>query len=165
MTELKSKVLHAAVATLLFFLPLAAFLHPVDLYVLMGAVSVVTSLAAVHAYWPALRFSVSRSISDLDKTDVLSMSIILVFLSIAARETYVTFHMTVLPLTIGRPDEYFVPLSFFRYAAITAAVMALTARDDIIGPRYLRRVPGWPRAILSLFAGVMVGIIVLKYLR
>lgn len=164
MRALKSKVLHAAVFLQLAFFPVVAMTDPISLYVMVGAISFVSSVSVVHAYWPALRHSVSRSISDLDKADILSMAIILAFFSIAARELYSTFYVGLVRTedTASVSDDYFLPLAFFRYTAVVAALMALSSRNDVIGPPIMRRVPGWPRALVSLGIGVIVGIILLK---
>lgn len=164
MRALKSKVFHAAIVLLLAFFPVLASVNTIDLYVIIGSVSVVTSISVVHAYWPALRYSVSRSIKDLDKADILSMAIILAFFSIAARELYSTFYVGLVRVaeTSNVGDDFYLPLAFFRYIAVVAALMALSSRNDIIGPSYMRRVPGWPRALVSLLIGVIIGFVFIK---
>lgn len=159
MRVLKSKVFHASLALLAAFVPLAIAVKPTDLYLLIGSVAFTTSIAVVHAYFPALRATVSRSIGDLDRGDILTMAILLAFVSIFLREAYVTFYRGMMPLPIGRPEDYFLPLAFFRYIAVVAALMAVATQPGNLGPLYLYKIPGWPRAVISLLSGIVLGFV------
>lgn len=154
---LNSKVIHLALALLLLYIPFALFLSPMQLYLLSGSVLLSTSLTAIYAYWPVVRYTLKSDVSRIDKTEVLTMGIILLFLAVASREAYITFWREVFPVAPVRPEDYYYPLSFIRYMAAVAAVLTLCARRMVLGPPPLRKIPGWPATVLSVFAGLLIG--------
>lgn len=160
---LQSKVIHLAVALLAFFVPLVLLLEPLTLYMYTGSVLFSTSIAAVLAYWPVVRYTMHTRTHKIDRTDVLSIGIVLLFTATAFREVYVTFWREFFPLRATRLDEYFYPLSFVRYIAIVAAIMSLCARRITYGPHAFRRIPGWPAAIMSVSLGIAIGTAMVIY--
>lgn len=154
---LNSKVIHLAMALLLLYIPFALLLSPTQLYLLSGSVLLSTSLTAIYAYWPVVRYTMKSDVSKIDKTEVLTMGIILLFLAVASREAYITFWREVFPISNPRPEDYYYPLSFIRYMSAVAAVLTLCARRMVFGPSKLHRVPGWPASVLSVFAGLIIG--------
>lgn len=160
MRVLRSKVFHAAGIMLAAFVPLAVLVPSDHLYLMIGSVAFTTSIAVVQAYLPALRGAISQSIADLDETDVLTMAIVLAFTSVVFREAYVTFFRTFYPMgEAGRPSDYFLPLAFFRYMAVVAALMAVATQPGNLGPMFLQKIPGWPRAVVSLISGLILGVV------
>jgi len=157
MLAIKSKLLHVALVLLLAFIPAVAFINATHLYILLGAVLFTTSVSVVHAYWPPLRVALDVSVHELNMVDYLTMGIVLIFTFTSIREGYITYNQVFNPLPITRTADYFVPLAFARYGAIVAAYMALAARHFFLGPSFLNKVPGWPRAVLSLAIGVVAG--------
>lgn len=156
-TLLHSKVVHLALALLAFFVPLAVMFKPYQLYMLTGSVLLCTSITAVFSYWPVVRYTMKVRVTYIDKTDALTLGIILLFSATAFREAYVTFWREFYPLEQQRPSDYFYPLSFARYVGCVAAIMSLCARHMDFGPARLRRLPGWPASILSILAGLILG--------
>lgn len=154
----KSKVVTVAIALLASFIPLALLTDDGVLYVVVGAVLFTTSLAVVHAYWPALKVAINYSVEKLKYVDLLTMAIVLGFVGIAFREMYVTGYRVLYVQGLGRDDEYFVVLSFFRYTAIIAAVFALLAQKVETGRSIMDRIPGWPHVILSVGAGLILAV-------
>ena len=161
---LQSKVAHLAIALLAFFVPMALLLDPLTLYLITGSVLFTTSVTAAAAYWPVVRYTLRTRAHYINKTDVLSIGIVLLFTSTAFREVYITFWREFFPLRSTRPDEYFYPLAFVRYMGIVAAVLSLCARRVIFGPSLFRKIPGWPSAILSVLVGIAIGTGMMLYL-
>src|SRR6478736_3457341 len=158
MLAIKSKLLHVAVLMLLAFFPLVFLFNPTQLYIVLGSVLFATSVSVVHAYWPPLKLALDQSIEELNFVDYLTMGIVLIFAFTSVREGYVTYAQVFNPLAVVRPDEFYIPLAFTRYGAIVSAYMALAARHFFMGPRFMQRVPGWPRAVLSLMVGAILGV-------
>lgn len=150
MQAVRSKVLHVAMVLLLLFIPITYLVPSYALYKILGVTSVVTSSAVVYSYWPTLKYSVSQTIRELDRTDVLSMAIILIFASIAFREGYVMALQAFYPLGDSREAGYYLPPAFVRYSFIISALLALTSRNR-------SSLPGWPYAIISLGLGIVLG--------
>lgn len=163
MLAIKSKLLHVALVLLLAFIPAILFVSPVHLYILLGAVLFTTSVSVVHAYWPPLRVALDQSVDQLNMVDYLTMGIVLIFAFTSIREGYTTYTQVFNPLPITRTADYFVPLAFTRYGAIVSAYMALAARQFFLRPRFMYNVPGWPRAVISLVCGVIVGAVLLLF--
>lgn len=157
MLAIKSKLLHVALVLLLAFIPVVLLIDATHLYILLGAVLFTTSVSVVHAYWPSLKIALDLSVDDLNMVDYLTMGIMLIFMFTSVREGYITYNQVFNPLSVTRPSDYFVPLAFARYGAIVAAYMALAARHFFLGPRFLNKLPGWPRAVISLMIGVVAG--------
>lgn len=153
----KSKLLHVALVMLIAFFPVALVFDPTQLYVLLGGILFATSISVVHAYWPPLKIALRQSITNLNFVDYLTMGIVLIFAFTGVREGYVTYNQVFNPLNITRPTDFYMPLAFTRYGGIVAAYMALAARHFLMGPRFLNRVPGWPRAVISTTLGVVLG--------
>lgn len=141
----------------LAYIPMLFIFSPLQLYLLTGSILMTSSVACVAAYWTVIGASVKLRIRQLDRTDILTFGILLLFAGTAFREGYVTFWREFFPLSDFRPGLYFQPLSFIRYTCIVASMMALSARKSIIGPVYMTRVPGWPHMFISLTLGIMVG--------
>ena len=162
MRAFKSKVMHISLVLLTAFFPLAFLVEPFDLYIMIGTMAFALCIAVVHAYWITIRTAVSGSIHELNKTDAMAMALILVFTFSAVREIYITSGMMFDPLPIGRPDEYYLPLAFFRYGGgVIAPALALYARDKVATHGLMgRRIPGWPRIILPLVVGLAIGIFI-----
>lgn len=154
---MNSRVVYIAIILLLLFVPMAMVLDPLVLYLLTGSVLMVTSTVAVFMYWPVIHYALMAQVGDVDKTDILTFGIILLFAGTAFREGYITFWRELFPLFQLRPVEYFYPLSFIRYTCIVASIMALCARDMVFEHKYPGRLPGWPTAILSVVAGIAMG--------
>lgn len=154
---MNSKVMHLAMVLLLLYIPFAVFLTPTQLYLLSGSVLLSTSLTAIYAYWPVVRYTMRTDVGRMDKTEVLTMGIILLFLAVASREAYITFWREVFPVSNPRPEDYYYPLSFIRYMGAVAAVLTLCARRMVFGPSVLNKIPGWPATVLSVFIGLVVG--------
>lgn len=153
----KSRVIHVALLLLLLFVPMAVVLDPLALYLITGSVLMVTSVAAVFAYWPVIFYSLRAHVNDIDKTEILTFGIILLFAGTAFREGYITFWREFYPLSVTRNEEFYYPLAFIRYTCIIAAVMALCARDMVFEFTHPGRIPGWPTAILSTALGLAIG--------
>lgn len=154
---MNSKVIHLVMVLLLLYIPFALFLSPTQLYLLSGSVLLSTSLTAIYAYWPVVRYTMKMDVKRIDKTEVLTMGILLLFLAVASRELYITFWREVFPIANPRPEDYYYPLSFIRYMGAVAAVLTLCARRMTFGPSALQRIPGWPATVLSVFVGLVVG--------
>lgn len=161
MLAMKSKLLHVALVLLLAFIPVVILVNPSYLYILLGSVLFTTSVSVVHAYWPPLRLALNMSVNELSMVDYLTMGIILIFAFTSVREGYITYYQIFNPFPISRPDTYYVPLAFTRYGAIVSAYMALAARHFFLGPHFMNHIPGWPRAILSLLVGVVMGLVLM----
>lgn len=157
----KSKLLHVAVALLVIFFPITYLFNATQLYILLGAILFTVSVSVVHAYWPPLKIALNQSVSNLTFVDYLTMGIVLIFAFTSIREGYVTYMQVFHPLRVTRSEDFYVPLAFSRYGAIVAAYMALAARHFLMGPRFLNRVPGWPRAVISVLTGSVLGTILL----
>jgi hypothetical protein len=154
----RSKLLHVASVLFAGFIPLAIFVGPADLFVFIGSVSFTMSITVVHAYWPALKLAVKQSINELDFVDLLTAGITLIFFSTALREAYATFYREFFIVAPQRADDYYLPLAFSRFVAVAAGYMALAAYES--NPRTdskVNRIPGWPRALLALTAGCLLG--------
>lgn len=158
---LKSKVLHLAIALLALFVPLMLVFTPLQLYLLIGSVLLCTSVTVIYAYLPVIRYTLRTNIRHIDKTEVLTIGILLLFTATALREFYVTFWREIFPLAAQRHEDYFYPLSFFRYVGVVASILALCARRMVLGPAQLRKVPGWPAAILSVGIGLAIGAVMI----
>lgn len=146
---------------LVAFFPFVFLFDVSKLYVMLGAVLFTVSISVIHAYWPPLVIALRQSITQLNFVDYLTMGIVLIFAFTAMREGYVTYTQIFDPMPTPRPDDFYIPLAFTRYGATVAAYMALAARHFLMGPRFMYRVPGWPRAVLSMASGVALGIILI----
>jgi hypothetical protein len=154
----QSKVSYVAVSLLAAFIPIAVALTPRQLYLMTGSMLLTTSMAAVLAYLPVIRYTIQIRVAHIDRTDLLTFGIVLLFAGTAFREAYVTFWWGFFPPTPPRPDGYLYPLAFVRYTCVVASMMALSAREMVIGPSYLNSVPGWPYAIVSTALGILLGV-------
>lgn len=162
MSLLESKLLHVAVWLLVAFIPIALFFGPVNLYLFLGSLLFTTSVAVVIVYWPVLMLSFELTINKVTLTDILTMSIVITYLTIGAREGYVTVYREFFPLPgSGRPDEFYLPLAFLRYTALAAGLLALAAMNREKGETLLYRLPGWPRAVLAVATGSVLGAILI----
>lgn len=161
MRVFKSKILHVAIFMLLAFIPLSIFVDPLKLYIFIGAILFTTSVSVVVTYWPAMRLAAIQSFDELDHVDLLTMGIILIFISTGMREVYVTFYREFLatPIPMEKLNGYYVPLAFARYLAVVAGYMALAACHHSPTLKF----PGWPRAILSLILGAVIGVALIKF--
>lgn len=158
----KSKVVIAALVLLACFLPLSLLISNGVLYVVVGSILFTTSLAVLHAYWPSLKLAISYSIEKLTYVDLLTMGIVLIFVSTSFREMYVTFYRVIYVSGLVREDEYFTTLSFFRYVGIIGAVLVLEARRFRFGHSALSRMPGWPYVVISVSAGLIISVALLS---
>lgn len=158
MLAMRSKLLHVALIMLAVFFPVVFVIDAEKLYILLGAMLVTVSVSVVHAYWPPLKIALDQSIGKLNFVDYLTMGIVLIFAFTGVREAYVTYSQMFNPAAISRSSEFYIPLAFSRYGAIVAGYMSLAARHYLMGPRFLYRVPGWPRAVLSMIAGLVLGV-------
>lgn len=161
---LRGRVFQVALLLALAFFPIAYFVPATKLYFMMGSVLLTTSITAVWQYWPVVKNALKVRLRSVDRVEVLTFGIILLFAGTAFREAYITFWREFLPLGLRRPDEYFYPLAFIRYTCIIASVLALCAKDMIIGPVGKRRMPGWPVAILSVAIGIAIGTFMIYWL-
>ncbi|QIG66909.1 hypothetical protein EVB41_078 [Rhizobium phage RHph_TM3_14A] len=153
----KSKLFHAALTMLVVFIPLVFLVDAAKLYVLLGAILFTVSVSVVHAYWPPLKLALRQSITSMNFVDYLTMGIVLIFAFTAVREAYVTYTQVFNPTPVSRTDDFYIPLAFSRYGSIVGAYMALAARHFLMGPRFMYRVPGWPRAVISIAVGIIAG--------
>lgn len=163
MLAIRSKLMHVALVLLLAFIPIVVLVNPSHLYILLGAILFTTSVSVVHAYWPSLRVALTMTVDDLNMVDYLTMGIILIFLFTSVREGYITYNQIFNPIPFSRAPNFFLPLAFTRYGAIVSAYMALAARHFFFGPPFMNYIPGWPRAVISLIAGVCLGITLIYF--
>lgn len=158
----RSKVLYLTLLFPLSFLP-ALFMNPITVYLFVGSILFTTSIAVMVAYWPSYLYALTTSEAKVDYVDVLSMGIMIVFGAMACREGYVTIYREFFPPPVwNRSANYYLPLSFFRFMAVWGALLHLSARKAMLGPSMMRRVPGWPSAIFSIGAGVLIAIYLLS---
>lgn len=153
----RSKVINVALLMLASFIPLALFMNLAHLYVVVGSILFTTSIAVLIAYWPALRIAINYSVDELSYVDLATLAIVLMFVSTSFREMYVTFYRVVYVEGLGRDDEYFMALSFFRYVGALGAFLFLAARKVQSGNSILDRI-GWPHAVLAVIAGVIISV-------
>ena len=159
----KSKLLHVTLALLLVFFPFVFLIDAAKLYVLLGTILCTVSISVVHAYWPPLKIALKQSVTNLNFVDYLTMALVLVFMFNGIREGYVIYNQIFDPLPVSRSDDFYIPLALTRYGIIVAGYMALAARHFLMGPRFLNAVPGWPRAVISVLAGSVIGGVILTF--
>jgi len=150
---------HLVGGTLLFlvlFFVTSLVTDPPTFYVYVGSTLFFTSLAVLHAYWPSAKVTLKRPNDQLSYIDSLTMGIMLIFAAIACQAGYVTFWNVIVPVQQLRPDVFYSPLTFFRCVALIAALLHLSARRVVIGPRPLNYIPGWPRAMIAVLLGIAV---------
>lgn len=161
---LRWRVFQLAIFLILAFIPIALITPPTQLYFLMGSILLTTSVTAVWQYLPVVRTALHVRVKNVDRVEVLTFGILLLFAGTAFREAYITFWREFIPLGDRRPDQYFYPLAFVRYLCIVASILALCARDMITTPLDRSRMPGWPAAILSVVVGALVGTFMIYWL-
>jgi hypothetical protein len=162
MLLLQSKLLHVALWLLAAFIPLAVFFGPVNLYIFVGSLLFTTSIAVVIVYWPALMLAFDLTVEEIRLVDILTMSIVITFFTIAVREGYVTLWREFFPLPgAGRPDEFYLPLAFTRYTALSGGLLALAAMNTERGNSFMYNLPGWPRAVLAVAVGSIMGAVLI----
>lgn len=158
MLLLKSKLLHVAIMLLVAFIPLSMFFGPVNLYLFVGSLLVTVSIAVVFAYWPLLRLAFDLTVEDIKLVDILTLAIVITFFAVGVREAYVTLWREFFPLPGGgRPPEFYLPLAFTQYAAVAGGLLALAALNVEKGTTIMYNLPGWPRAVLAMAAGSVIG--------
>lgn len=159
---IKSRVVATALILLACFVPLSLLMDNGVLYVVVGSILFTTSLAVLHAYWPSLKVAVSYSVKELSYADLLTMGIVLIFVSTSFREMYVTFYRIIYVSGLVREDEYFTTLSFFRYVGAIGAILVLEARRFRFRSSVFGRMPGWPYVVISVSAGIIIAIALLS---
>lgn len=159
MQALRSKVLHLAAIIMAAFLPLTIFVPSDTLYLFTGCILLTSTIAFIHAYWPALQISIKMTVNELGKVDILTLALFIVFSAVGFREGYIQLSREFWPVDIGygRAPEYYIFLSFMQYCTTIAALLALSARNSRLGPAFMENVPGWPRGVFAVLAGLVVG--------
>jgi hypothetical protein len=165
MDILRSKAVYIGLLLLFAFVPMIMFFDPVELYIFIGSILCTTSAAVVYAYWSALTATAGTRLQALQRVDVLTMALIIVFAAICLREGYVTISSEFFPTrgVTPRSEEFYIPLAFFRYLKVVAALLALGARRVLAleGVPFLGRLPGWPLAITSGALGSTIGLVLI----
>lgn len=151
---LRGKVFYSALFIWSLFFPAMYLLSKTDLFNLIGTLVFTTSVAVLHAYWPAMRITLFRPRIELEYVDLLTLGIMCTWFALAANMAFAVFLYNYYG---GQPSElpsYFV--GFLRYVTFTGGILHLSAR------RVLRNsVPttSLPRIVASVSIGLAFGIV------
>jgi hypothetical protein len=147
---IKNRILYVVFGVLWLYVPMAHFIKQDDLYMIMGGLTVAAALSTVHAYSPALYLAMTMKQNDVEYVDFLTLGIVGIWLSVAARIGYLTYIRYINgPLPY---DTYF--FTFTQYVIFVCALLHLSARRVV-----RNQVPqsSVPRIIWTLSFGLAIG--------